>query len=177
MCNPCCSVATRSLVCSLETKKISRNLRKPLPTPLATNSLRGCIELLNKLIEHLLPLYTSKYSAVANMRCAIHNSGTRRVLTRGCLIANYYRLSKVKVTLRPRSVGQSIQVSDLHLGPATNFSFTSLKIILIFVVFSMVCPLWREGGSVIYGCCWSYPALYLGSDIRGTRGHVLLPQP
>jgi hypothetical protein len=28
-----------------------------------------------------------------------------------------------------RSVGQSVLVTDLHLGPATNFSFTHLEII------------------------------------------------
>jgi hypothetical protein len=34
------------------------------------------------------------------------------------------RQVKVKVTLRPTVVGQSVLVSGAHLGPATNFSFS-----------------------------------------------------
>jgi hypothetical protein len=57
---------------------------------------------------------------------------------------------KLKLIYDRQSVGQSVLVSETHLGPATNFSF-SLKFSLDICGFVILyLPLWREDGSLIY---------------------------
>jgi hypothetical protein len=66
---------------------------------------------------------------------------------------------KLKLIYDQQSVGHSVLVSNAHLGPVTNFSF-SLKFPLDSCDFvNLVRPLWREGGSVIYlyNCFWTLP--------------------
>jgi hypothetical protein len=65
---------------------------------------------------------------------------------------------KLKLNYNRQSFGQSVLVSSTLLGPVTNFPF-SLKFSLDSCGFVILYrPLWREGGSVIYCCCWSSPA-------------------
>jgi hypothetical protein len=65
---------------------------------------------------------------------------------------------KVKVTLRPTASRPVCPGVRPRLWPVTNFSFP-LKFSLDSCGFVISwCPLWREGGSVIYCCCLASPA-------------------
>jgi hypothetical protein len=67
------------------------------------------------------------------------------------------------------SFGQSFVVSGHRLGPATNFSFSSMEIIVRHLqFFIMECPLWREDRSIIFS------AAVPQSEPRRTRNHALL---
>jgi hypothetical protein len=66
--------------------------------------------------------------------------------------------SKSKLSFDRRSVVQSVLVSGCHLGPATKFSFTTMK--NIFRQFGIVIiwrPRRREDESIIYSCCCFSP--------------------
>jgi hypothetical protein len=67
---------------------------------------------------------------------------------------NCNKKSKSKLCCDRRSVGQSVLVSSTHLGLKTRFLFLSDSCRFADVV----CPLWREVGSVVYNHCWSLPA-------------------
>jgi hypothetical protein len=69
------------------------------------------------------------------------NSTNVRDLYRGI---NEFKKSNSKLSYDRWPVGQSILVSGLHLGPAANFSFTSLEIISTFAAFSIWCALSEE---------------------------------
>jgi hypothetical protein len=64
---------------------------------------------------------------------------------------------KLKLIYDRQSVGQSVLVSGVHLGPVTNFSFSSKfhSDICVFVI--LYHPLWREDGSVIFCTIASRP--------------------
>jgi hypothetical protein len=83
---------------------------------------------------------------------------------------------KVESVILWLTVSQSILVSGHHIGPETNFSFTSMEIIFRHSGFVMGPPLWQEDGSVIYSCCWASPAVFLRSESRGAHDHILLSQ-
>jgi hypothetical protein len=61
---------------------------------------------------------------------------------------------KVKVMLRPRSVGPIYLSVKPHLGPMTRFLLLPDN----FGFVDVGRPLWREDGSVVYKCCWTSPA-------------------
>jgi hypothetical protein len=76
-------------------------------------------------------------------------------------LSNNWLLVEVKSKLLydERSVDQSVLVSGHHLGPVTNFISFSFKLYLDSCGFVTIGrPLWREGGFVIYSCCWASPA-------------------
>jgi hypothetical protein len=62
--------------------------------------------------------------------------------------------SKSKLCYGRRSVGQSVLVPSLHLGPKTRFLLLSDSCGFVDVG-RLLC---REDGSVVYNCCWSSPA-------------------
>jgi hypothetical protein len=96
-------------------------------------------------------------------------------LKTACLSINSELKFKLKLNYDRQSVGQSVLVSDTHLGPATNFS-VSLKLSLAsrgFVILEL--PLWREDGSVIYCYCWFSPTV--SWDSRPLSQFLRLPQP
>jgi hypothetical protein len=56
-------------------------------------------------------------------------------------------------------------------------AFTSIDITLDswrFIIMGQ--SLWRQDGSVIYGCCWASPAQSFSGLYRGTRDHSLISQ-
>jgi hypothetical protein len=58
----------------------------------------------------------------------------------------------------------------------TNFS-SSLKSSLQSCGFAILwLPLWREGGSLIYFCCWALPTQFVSGLSLGTQNHTLLSQ-
>jgi hypothetical protein len=77
------------------------------------------------------------------------------------------RLLKARVTWR-LMVGQSV---TLGVEPHE-------ILITVWQLQSCFCeaPLWREDGSVFCICCWSLPAVFLGSESLGTCDNILLSQ-
>jgi hypothetical protein len=74
-------------------------------------------------------------------------------------------------------VGQSVLVSDLRLGPATNFSFTFLEIFWHLPFFQYGVPSLTRGWVCNLWLLLVFTsALCLGSEYRGTRDHALLSQ-
>jgi hypothetical protein len=63
-------------------------------------------------------------------------------------------LSMSKFCYDRRSVGQSVLVSSLPLGPKTRFLLPSDS----WEFVNDAGPLWWEDGYVVYNCCWSSPA-------------------
>jgi hypothetical protein len=55
-------------------------------------------------------------------------------------------------------VGQSVLVSGTHMGPSTNYSFSSKFSLDSWEFVDVERPLWLEDRSVIYCCCWYSPA-------------------
>jgi hypothetical protein len=66
--------------------------------------------------------------------------------------------SKSKLYYDWRSVGQSVLVLGMHLGPATNFSHLSLIIFRQLRICWCGPLLWRETWSVVFSFCWASPA-------------------
>jgi hypothetical protein len=58
--------------------------------------------------------------------------------------------SKSELCYDLRSVGQSVSVSSTHLGLRSRFLLLSDSCGFVDVGN----PLWREGGFVVYNCCW-----------------------
>jgi hypothetical protein len=85
-------------------------------------------------------------------------------------ISSYMCRSKSKLCYERRSVGQSVLVSSTHLG--FNIRFLLLSDSYEFVDVGR--PLWREGGFVVYNCCWSSPAQ---SFSRPSHAELMTPQP
>jgi hypothetical protein len=94
--------------------------------------------------------------------------------------AHYHRFSKVRVTLRLVKVilWPTVSRSCLGVRPPSGtrglFSFSfSLKLDSCrFVIVGR--PLWREGGSVIYSCCWaSPPQSFSGPSSTGSHNEIL----
>jgi hypothetical protein len=95
---------------------------------------------------------------------------TRKHSVLGTGSVSFFRwggMLKLKLIYNWQSVGQSVLMSGL--GPVTNFSF-SLKFpseSCGFIIFW--CPLWREGGSVIYCTIASGP-------FQSSHSYVEVPQ-
>jgi hypothetical protein len=68
--------------------------------------------------------------------------------------AKAYVTSKSKLCYDRRSVGQSVLVSSIHLGPKTRFLLLSDSCGFVDVGRFP----WREDASVVYNCCWPSPA-------------------
>jgi hypothetical protein len=86
-----------------------------------------------------------------------------------CIIST--SLSKSNSSYDRRSVGQSILISGHHLGTATNFSSSSMEILLRHLrlfFFAAERPLWQEEASVIFS------SVTPQSELRRTHKHTLL---
>jgi hypothetical protein len=100
-----------------------------------------------------------------------YNSSHIELILNDVCLTNFYEESltasnqiRVRVMLRPRSVGQSVLVSSTHLGLTTRFLLLSDS--CGFVTVGR--PLGRENGSAVYNCCWSSPAQsFLGPSPAG----------
>jgi hypothetical protein len=84
---------------------------------------------------------------------------------------------KLKLNYDRQTVGQSVLVSDTHLGLATNFSF-SLKIFFrhLRVWYFIARSLTRERVCNLLLLLDLASAVPLGSESRGTQDHILLSQ-
>jgi hypothetical protein len=64
------------------------------------------------------------------------------------------------------SVGHSVLVSDLHLGATVReCGFVDVG-----------CPIWQEGESVIYNCCWSFTVQSFSGPSHAELNHISLSQ-
>jgi hypothetical protein len=119
-------------------------------------------------VTFLLPLFASRFqkadvpfplgsrTVLSNsyqlLTATAHNNGKPSVLKLTNSPTNLLSSSQSKSCYDWRSVGQAIFLSSTHVGPKTSFFF------------SYSCgyvdvrrPIWLEGGSVVYNCCWSLP--------------------
>jgi hypothetical protein len=93
------------------------------------------------------------------------------------MLIDFYSTSQ-SGTLRPmvsRPVGQSVLVSNTHLGPAIKFS--PFSVILRWSRFSQCgAPSLTRGRVCSFQLLVFASTVFLGSESRGTNEHILLPQ-
>jgi hypothetical protein len=88
---------------------------------------------------------------------------------------NFSPESKSKLSYDRRSFGQSVLISSHHLGPAINFSFTSIEIL-----FRQLGGCYYKAASLRRWLVWNVQLLlcfasaaFVGSESRGALHHIL----